>query len=119
MLKQNFEELPQAIQFLGEKFSTFEALLLQINEKQSMPHEISEYIPVEDAAKILCVKRQTIYRLISSGILPAVKKTKRNYILRSDLDNFLKSGKREKKKELSDMVCINKKCKGSEVKNGL
>ena len=52
----------------------------------------NDFMLVEEAVSILGVNRQTVYRLISSGMLKAFKRTKRNYILRSDLDDFITRG---------------------------
>ena len=70
----------------------------------------SDYMLVEEAVSILGVNRQTVYRLISSGMLKAFKRTKRNYILRSDLDDFIKRGSSEQiKSEVSEIIILKKK----------
>lgn len=51
-----------------------------------------EYLSVPDAANILGVHRETIYRLIARGKLKASKPTRKYVITKESIDNLIKSG---------------------------
>ena len=55
----------------------------------------SEYMSLEDVAKMLGVTYQLIYRLVRSGELPAVRLGKLYRVSRGDLDGYLARSKND------------------------
>lgn len=83
------------ITILEQRLISIEAGLRELMSMANLigkSNDQTEFILVEDAAKYLGVHRQTIYRYISTGKLKAVKRTKRNYIAKADLDAFMTDG---------------------------
>ena len=56
--------------------------------------EIPELLSVEDAAKYLNLAKQTLYGFTSKGVIPYLKKGKKLYFKRSELDKWINEGKK-------------------------
>lgn len=61
--------------------------------KGGKPEKVDEWLTVEQAADYLSVTPATIYRRTSENSIPYTKQGKRNYFSKSELDNWLNSGK--------------------------
>jgi excisionase family DNA binding protein len=93
-----FESLPKAVSSLFDKLSNIERLL-QGNRPADQEGE-EKVLTVPQAADFLNLSVPTIYSLMSRGELPAMRKNGRCYFLKSELINYLKSGRRKTNAEL-------------------
>ncbi|MFN6342505.1 MAG: helix-turn-helix domain-containing protein [Bacteroidota bacterium] len=80
---------PEIHQSLTSSEPGVQELVSKLYELIAQNQKQQEYLFVEDAAKILRCHPQTVYSYISSGRLKAVKRTKRNYIAKADLEAFM------------------------------
>jgi excisionase family DNA binding protein len=88
---------------IDSRLSNIENLLLDIkhsNEGKSNSPDTDEFLTVQETAKFLSLSAPSIYRLISKGKLPVMKRAKRCYFSKLDLINYLKQGR---KKTLSEI----------------
>lgn len=68
------------------------------------------FLDINEAAKYLKVARQTLYGLTSQRLVPFIKKRKRLYFRKSDLEGWLLSGSKATKSEIeaSDFSSLGK-----------
>lgn len=102
MVEITFEQLPQAVKQLFNKLENIERLLA---EKDSQPltikdawlslAELCEYLPDKPA-------KPTVYGWIHHNIVPCHKKGKKLYFLKSEIDEWLKQGR---KKTVAETAC--------------
>ena len=94
-----FEKLPQAVEYLIRKVEALEALL---REEKSELTESDKWFNIEDLCAYLPDKpaKQTVYSWVSNKRIPYHKQGKKLQFLKSDIDNWLKSGKRKSVDEL-------------------
>lgn len=116
MTKINFDSLPEQVNIIKQEISEIKRLLQErINaEQEAQPEKI---LNVEEAARLLRLKRQTIYEKVRKGELPVCKipGTKRLFFSYSDLMSYIKRGRRKTNSEIAlevDNYLINKKIKG-------
>lgn len=57
--------------------------------------EREELMTVQECSKYLSLSVPTIYTLISKGQLPVQKRSKRCYFFKSELNNYLKAGRKK------------------------
>ena len=62
---------------------------------QKTDPEPDKLLTVEEAAEYLSLKVPTIYTLISRKELPTVKRSKRCYFFKSELNNYLRAGRKK------------------------
>ncbi|HEY9220924.1 MAG TPA: helix-turn-helix domain-containing protein [Lutibacter sp.] len=89
MLKLNFDSLPQVVQELNEKIDHITKLL----ESPKQVENTNQLLTVQDAANFLNLSVSTIYNKVNKRELPAMKKGRRLYFSRTELLNYIKSGK--------------------------
>ena len=87
-----FEQLPQAVSRLHEKLDNFEQLLREVN--YSSP-EADELLTIAQAAKFLNLSTPTIYGKVSRNEIPVNKQGKRLYFYKSELAEWIKSGRKK------------------------
>jgi excisionase family DNA binding protein len=68
----------------------FKKSCISLNYKK----ETSELLSIEDASKYLNLAKQTLYGFTSRGIIPYLKKGKKLYFKRSELDKWINEGKK-------------------------
>jgi len=88
-----------------ERLDKIEIILFEILKKASSESQSSnseEFMTVEQLSDYLTLARQTIYGLCSGRELPYLKRGKRLYFNKNDIDNWLKSSKRKAKFELQE-----------------
>lgn len=56
--------------------------------------EIPELLGIEEAAKYLNLAKQTLYGFTSKGVIPYLKKGKKLYFKKSELDKWINEGKK-------------------------
>ena len=80
-----------------------------LNEQADKPEtSITEFLNLKDAAKYLNLAPQTIYGLTSKNGIPFLKRGKKLYFKKSELENWINEGKHQSiseiKKELEGSV---------------
>ena len=81
------------------------------------------FLDINEAANYLKIARQTLYGFTSQRLIPFIKKGKRIYFRKSDLENWLLSGRKATKSEIETSVfsAVGKSDKitqGSQIKGG-
>jgi excisionase family DNA binding protein len=74
--------------------------------------KFDEFLSVEETASFLKLSVQTIYGLISRNAIPSMKRSKRVYFSKMELENYLKDGKKKSSEQLikeTDLFILNKK----------
>lgn len=81
-------------EFLDKRLTNIEDLLLSIKHgKDSLSDDNQkDILRIEDAMKLTGLAKQTIYQMASSGRIPHVKKGRRLYFNRNELNEWLMSG---------------------------
>jgi hypothetical protein len=90
-----FNELPHAVSQLYNKLNDIERLLLEQGNEQSQQTEtwfdlnqLCNYLPDKPA-------RATVYGWVHTGIIPCHKGQKKLRFLKSEIDQWLKTGRRK------------------------
>ena len=104
-----FEQLPQIVGQLSQRLERIEGLLNSLkNEFEAKPS--NEIFTVHETADFLNLKVQTVYKMVSKGEIPVMKRSKRLYFSKSNLLAWLREGKRNPKSEIDGReFLINKK----------
>lgn len=90
-----FEHLPKAVTQLMIKLDNIEQLLLK-NSKQAQTQtdqwfdltELCEYLPDKPV-------KATVYGWVHSSVIPFHKRAKKLFFLKSEIDNWLREGRRK------------------------
>lgn len=91
MRQFTFEELPNVIGELFAKIDNIEKLLQENKANIILPED--EPLTISEAAKLLRLSVATIYTKVCKNEIPANKQGKRLYFYRSELLNWIKSGR--------------------------
>lgn len=75
------------------------ALIEQV-APQGRQHAAHEYLSMAEAAQYLQMSESTLYQFCHQRRLAYVKRGKRNYFLRADLDAFMAADRRKSVKEI-------------------
>jgi len=94
-----FDQLPEAVSKIQDKLDNIEQLLLQWQEQ---PKEQDEIMPVAKAAIFLDLAVPTVYSKVCRKELPVNKRGKRLYFYRSELTEWIKSGRKKTAEEIRD-----------------
>lgn len=100
-MELTFEQLPKAVNQLFLKLEDIERLL---TDKNSIVKESDQFLTIEQAAEFLCLSKLTLYGKVSRHELPVNKRGKRLYFLRSELENYIKAGRKKTSDELRSEV---------------
>lgn len=92
-----FDQLPQAIAKIREKLEAIENLLA--NEKTESKFK-DEILNISQAAAFLNLSVPTIYGRVCKHQIPVYKQGKRLYFYKSELEEWIKSGKKKTMEEL-------------------
>ncbi len=113
-IKFSFDELPQAVYQLHQEVKELKALLLQ----KSQPEEPERWFDLSELCDYLPdkAKKPTIYGWVHSGVIPVHKRGKKLYFLKSEIDLWLKEGRKKTYVETAAEADNYLKRKG--VKNG-
>jgi len=90
-----FEALPKAVSTLQESVNEIKRLLLEKSNQQ--PTETDRWFDLNE----LCIyhpdkpSKPTVYGWVNAGIIPVHKGGKRLRFLKSEIDNWLKQGKKK------------------------
>ncbi|SDT43730.1 Helix-turn-helix domain-containing protein [Mucilaginibacter mallensis] len=94
-----FDQLPEAVTKIQEKLDIIEQLLLQ---QQEQSPEQDEIMPVAKAAIFLDLAVPTVYSKVCRKELPVNKRGKRLYFYRSELMEWIKSGRKKTADEIRE-----------------
>lgn len=93
-----------------------EALFEQANPSaQGRTFQAHEYLSIEDACLYLQLPKNTLYGYCHNNVIPFYKRGKRSYFLKSDLDIWLASGRKNTVKEMQ-AEALNSLKKGGGIK---
>ena len=90
-----FDQLPAAVTDLTREVSALRQLLIS---KEQITAE--QFLTIQQAAAFLCLSVPTIYSKVSKRELPYMKQGKRLYFSKSELSEYLKSGKKKTSVEM-------------------
>lgn len=71
-----------------------------LNERQLAPSNEQEIFGIEQASIFLNLAKQTLYGFTSKKLIPFIKRGKKLYFQKSDLQNWLQDGKQLTKGEI-------------------
>jgi len=104
-----FDQLPNVIAELKNEIKELKALLIQ---KTNSEPEIDNPIGIKDVSKVTGKTVPTIYGYCQRNEIPYQKKGNRLYFFKSEIINWIKTGKQKTIKELqaeADVLLSNKK----------
>jgi len=91
---------------IDSRLTTIESLLLDIKQQREdvavSKVETDEILNVKQASELLKLAIPTIYALTSNRTLPHSKRGKKLYFSKTELETWIKSGKRSTTQELRD-----------------
>ncbi len=93
-----FDQLPQAVSQIQDKLENIEQLLLRQQQQQPAQEEI---MPITKAAIFLDLAVPTVYSKVCRKEIPVNKQGKRLYFYRSELTEWIKSGRKKTADEIS------------------
>lgn len=99
----SFDDLPRAVNQLGEKLNAIQKMLAQHVEPDTPPTQ-DKLLSVQEAAAFLRLTVPTIYSKVSRGELPVMKQGNRLYFSQSELMVYLKTGKKKSCDEINAEV---------------
>lgn len=101
MKNLTFDQLPKAVTMLTKEVSELKSLLLEKQEQTSTVRP-EHWFDLNDLIKYDPEKRTkpTWYSKISRGEVPYHKRGKKVYFLKSEIDEWLKAGKRKSNAEI-------------------
>ena len=91
-------QLPQEVLQLINRLENIEKLLI-LKTTNSQP-EADQLLTVPQVAEFLSLSNQTVYGLISKGVIPFMKRSKRVYFSKIELLHYLKQGKKKTTSEI-------------------
>lgn len=109
-MELTFEHLPIVVNNIYNKIEHIEKLLS--TNQNFQPNRSDEFLTVSETANFLRLSVPTIYGLISRNAIPSMKRSKRVYFSKTELENYLKEGKKKSSEELikeTDLFILNKK----------
>lgn len=97
----SFDQLPEAVGTLLQKFDRLESLLQSFTEA-GQNQQADKLLSIDEAATFLNIKKATIYSKVSRRELPYMKQGKRLYFSKVELLDYLKSGRKRTAQEIAD-----------------
>jgi len=96
-----FESLPTAVAEIASEISEIKRMLLKVADSQ--PVVVDKWFDLQDLCNYLPDKpsKPTVYGWVRDGLIPVNKGSKRLRFLKSQVDLWLKTGKRKTLAELS------------------
>lgn len=112
----NLEEMPQALNYLISKVETLEEKVNELSTKKDAP-DSQEWMDIDDLRLYLPTHpaKQTIYGWVNENSIPYYKTSKKLTFRKSEIDEWLKKGRRkcheDLRKEAMEYI-YNKRKKG-------
>lgn len=100
-----FNKLPEAVGQLLEKVTHIEILLA--DQQQSL--ELDEPLNIKKAATFLDLAVPTLYSKVSRKEIPVNKRGKRLYFYKSELEEWIRQGRKRTYHELSESFVLPKR----------
>lgn len=100
-----FDKLPEAVSQLLDKVNHIEQLLGQ----QNQPPDQDELLNIQKAAKFLDLAVPTLYSKVSRKEIPVNKQGKRLYFYKSELENWIKQGRKKTFDELRENIVLSRR----------
>lgn len=97
----SFDQLPRAVSELHQKLDILQDLLME--SRQPLPQS-AELMTISQAAEFLNLSVQTLYGKVCHREIPVSKKGKRLYFYKSELEDWIKSGKKKTMAELREQI---------------
>jgi excisionase family DNA binding protein len=94
----NFNELPEVVRRLFEKVERIEMILEKFEPKEENENDL---LNIEEAAAFLKVSVASLYTKVSRQEIPFSKPGKRLYFNKTELKEWVKTGKRKTVEEMS------------------
>jgi excisionase family DNA binding protein len=91
-MELTFEQLPKAVNQLYEKLENIEKLLC---EKNGITPEADQLLTIDETAALAHLSKLTIYGLVSRAEIPCMKKGKRLYFSKTELINWIRTGRKK------------------------
>ena len=104
-----FEQLPKAVTILTNEISELKKLLL---EKSDSKIESNNPLKIKEVAKLTSLTVSTLYGYVQRCEIPFHKKNNRLYFFKSEIIDWIKTGKQKTLKEIEvdvDELLSNKK----------
>jgi excisionase family DNA binding protein len=83
-----------------ELLATSLRAILAESSPSARTHAAHEYLSMVEAAEYLKIPQNTLYQYCATRRIPYVKRGKRNYFMRADLDTFIAADRRKSVKEM-------------------
>jgi excisionase family DNA binding protein len=115
----NLSTLPTwaKLEVTKEDLITFAQTLMAQQSHVSPSEPVKEIMTVEDAMLYLNLAKPTLYRMTANNELPFIKKSRKIYFNRSDLEKWLLEGKQKTRAELqAEATELNQSQKGKRSK---
>ena len=100
-----FDKLPEAVSQLLEKVSHIESLLAE----QKLQPAYDEPLNIIKAAKFVDLAVPTVYSKVSRKEIPFNKQGKRLYFYKSELEEWIKKGRKQTYMELRESIQLPRK----------
>ncbi len=82
-----------------------DALFKSLQKQQMNNQEEGEkFFSLEEAAKFLQLAKQTLYSFTSQRTIPFIKRGKKLYFRKSDLEKWLNEGRKQSKAEIAKLL---------------
>jgi len=96
----SFDNLPNAVEKLGEDVAEIKQLILQIQSGNStQPIQQEELFNIKQASEFLGFSVSTLYRYSQNAQIPVLKQSNRLYFPRGELLEWLKLGRKKTLRE--------------------
>ena len=100
MINYSFDSLPQVVQELNSKIDNITMLL----ESAKPAEKKNDLLNIQEAANFLNLSKSTLYNKVNKRELPVMKQGKRLYFSKTELVDYIKSGKILSEKEIEDQT---------------
>jgi excisionase family DNA binding protein len=80
--------------------------LAEQSNTQGRQFQSHEYLSIEEASEYLHVPKNTLYNYCHHNVLVYHKRGKKNYFLKSDLDEWMASGRKKSAKEMEQDAIV-------------
>ena len=108
------DELPEAINYLINKVESLEQKVKEMSSQKDVPEQ-QEWLDIDGLCQYLPTRpaKQTVYTWVNEKIIPFYKNSKKLLFLRSEIDDWLRQGRRKNNEELrQEAVAFISKKKG-------
>lgn len=103
--KTNMNNLFERIDLIIYKLENLEKLFSE--NKQSNVKFSDDNLDIDELSKYLYRSKKSIYKMVERAQIPCTKKVGKLYFSKNDIDNWLKSGKKQTKSEIEENALNN------------